>query len=74
MKMCNKIVMLVGLLMFSLGVNADDVYYRWSRSGSTSVSSDCKTIHLDSGASACLTVRGTGRLTFSVKGWGGILL
>ena len=65
------LVAIVSCAFMVMDAKADDVYYRWSRSGSTSVSSDCKTIHLDSGASACLTVRGTGRLTFSVKGWGG---
>ena len=68
--MCSKIMVLIGLLMFSLGANADDVYYRWSQSGSTSVSADCKTICLNSGASVRLTVMGAGRLTFSSKGWG----
>ncbi len=62
------LVVIASCVFMIMDAKADDVYYRWSRSGSTSVSSDCKTIHLDSGASACLTVRGAGRLTFSVKG------
>ena len=55
--------------MYVLGASADEVYYRWNRSGSTTISSDCKTIHINSGASVRLTVKGTGRLKFSAKGW-----
>ena len=62
------LVTIAACAFIAIDAKADDVYYLWSRSGSTSVSSDCKTIHLDSGASARLTVRGAGRLTFSVKG------
>lgn len=66
--MCNKIAILAGLLTLSLGASADDVYYRWSKSGNTSISSDCKTIHLDPGSSVYLTVKGPGKVTFSGKG------
>ena len=66
--MCKKITVAILVMLSHAIAQADDVHYRWSRSGSASVSSDCKQIHLDSGASACLTVRGAGRLTFSVKG------
>ena len=54
--------------MYVLGASADDVYYRWNRSGNISINS--ATYSFKKGASLSLTVKGSGRLSFKAYGEG----
>ena len=66
--MCKKISVAILVMLSHAIAQADDVYYRWSRSGSTTISSDYRTIHLSAGSAVYLTIKGTGRLSFSGEG------
>lgn len=66
-----KATMLIASLLFSLGVTADDVYYRWNSSGNISISgSSSSYFNFKKGASLSLTVKGSGRLSFHANGEG----